>query len=180
MAQRCVLYYITDRTQFRGDVDTRRRALLDKMAEAASAGVDYIQLREKDLSARELETLAREVVRVARQASVSTSIATKVLINSRTDIALAVACLLLAVPACMSNNKGKIVGKWSVTGGSALPGGMMPPGTQMIMEYKSDGKFTWTVEANGVSQMVMSGDYSLGMGDNVTWSNLSPLVEGKS
>ena len=99
MAQRCLLYYITDRTQFRGDVDTRRRALLDKIAEAASAGVDYIQLREKDLSARELETLAREVVRVARQASVSTSIATKVLINSRTDIALAVGAAGVHLPS---------------------------------------------------------------------------------
>jgi len=47
MARRCLLYYITDRSQFRGDEPTRRRALLAKVAEAACAGVDYIQLREK-------------------------------------------------------------------------------------------------------------------------------------
>ena len=99
MAERCLLYYITDRSQFRGDVDTRRRALLDKVAEAAAAGVDYIQLREKDLSARELETLAREVVRVVRQASVSSSISTKVLINSRTDVALAVGAAGVHLPS---------------------------------------------------------------------------------
>src|SRR5437868_6399056 len=86
MANRCLLYYITDRSQFRGDEPTRRRALLAKVAEAAHAGVDYIQLREKDLSTRELETLARQVVAAVRENSPST----RVLINSRADVALAV------------------------------------------------------------------------------------------
>ena len=36
MADRCLLYYITDRSQFRGDEPARRRALLAKIAEAAS------------------------------------------------------------------------------------------------------------------------------------------------
>jgi thiamine-phosphate pyrophosphorylase len=85
MANRCLLYYITDRSQFRGDEPARRHALLAKVAEAARAGVDYIQLREKDLSARELETLAREVVAAVRENSPST----RLLINSRTDVALA-------------------------------------------------------------------------------------------
>ena len=67
MADRCLLYYITDRSQFRGDERARRRALLAKVAEGARAGVDYIQLREKDLSARELEVLAREVLAVVRK-----------------------------------------------------------------------------------------------------------------
>src|ERR1700687_2645234 len=84
MADRCLLYYITDRSQFRGDESFRRRALLAKVAEAARAGVDYIQLREKDLSTRELETLAREVVELVRENSPST----RLLINSRTDVAL--------------------------------------------------------------------------------------------
>ena len=85
MADRCLLYYITDRSQFRGDEKARRHALLAKVAEAARAGVDYIQLREKDLSTRELETLAREVVELVRENSPST----RLLINSRTDVALA-------------------------------------------------------------------------------------------
>jgi len=85
MTHRCLLYYITDRSQFRGDESFRRRALLAKVAEAARAGVDYIQLREKDLSTRELETLAREVVELVRENSPST----RVLINSRTDVAVA-------------------------------------------------------------------------------------------
>ena len=44
----------------RGDESARRRALLAKVAEAAHAGVDYIQLREKNLSTREHEQLARD------------------------------------------------------------------------------------------------------------------------
>jgi thiamine-phosphate pyrophosphorylase len=84
MADHCLLYYITDRSQFRGDEGARRHALLAKVAEAARAGVDYIQLREKDLSTRELETLAREVVELVGENSPST----RLLINSRTDVAL--------------------------------------------------------------------------------------------
>lgn len=80
-----ILYYITDRMQFPGSEADRRRALLDQIGRAASAGVDYIQLREKDLRARELEALAREAVRRAHEGSDRT----RVLINSRTDIALA-------------------------------------------------------------------------------------------
>jgi thiamine-phosphate pyrophosphorylase len=48
--------------------------------------VDYIQLREKDLSARQLESLAREAVRAVRDHSSGT----RLLINPRTDVALSV------------------------------------------------------------------------------------------
>ena len=85
MPDRCLLYYITDRSQFRGDEADRRRALLAKVSDAASAGVDYVQLREKDLGTRELEALAQEVVAAVRENSLST----RLLINSRTDVALA-------------------------------------------------------------------------------------------
>ena len=83
----CLLYYITDRSQFRGDECVRRKELLAKVAEASHEGIDYIQLREKDLSGRELVKLARETVEVIR----GNSPVTRLLINSRTDVALAVA-----------------------------------------------------------------------------------------
>jgi thiamine-phosphate pyrophosphorylase len=96
MPHRCQLYYITDRTQFRGNEPERRRALLEKIAEAAHAGVDYIQLREKDLSARDLEILALEAVAAIRSLpsttnarELRTNSQTRILINSRTDVALA-------------------------------------------------------------------------------------------
>ena len=85
MAPRPLLYYITDRKAFPGDEAGRRRLLLEKIAEAARCGVDYIQLREKDLTARDLESLARDAVTAVRSASTKTAL----LINSRTDIAIA-------------------------------------------------------------------------------------------
>lgn len=80
------LYYITDRTQFPGNDAAQRTLLLEKIAEAGRCGVDYIQLREKDLSTSDLERLASEALRAVRENSSST----RLLINSRTDVALAV------------------------------------------------------------------------------------------
>ena len=93
MADSCLLYYITDRSAFAADEPTRRRRLLEKISEAAQAGVDYIQLREKDLTTRELESLARETVAIVRESCKPTTghwPRTALLINSRTDVALAV------------------------------------------------------------------------------------------
>jgi thiamine-phosphate pyrophosphorylase len=79
------LYYITDRTQFPGDERERRKRLLETISEAARYGVDYVQLREKDLSSRDLEMLARETMKRIRGSGGRT----RLLINSRTDVALA-------------------------------------------------------------------------------------------
>jgi thiamine-phosphate pyrophosphorylase len=85
MAASPVLSYITDRRQFAGDEPTRRARLLEKIRAAATAGVDFIQLREKDLAARELEELGR-----AAMDAIGKSLGTSLLVNSRTDVALAV------------------------------------------------------------------------------------------
>jgi thiamine-phosphate pyrophosphorylase len=94
MAEPCLLYYITDRTAFPGDEPTRRRRLLEKIAEAARARVDYIQLREKDLPTSDLEALAREAAHVIGRAEKPAPdpwpLTPALLINSRTDVALAV------------------------------------------------------------------------------------------
>lgn len=82
-----LLFYIIDRTQFPGDESDRRRALLAKIAEATRCGVDLIQLREKDLSARELETLTRAALRAIVENSPER--ATRLLVNSRSDVAIA-------------------------------------------------------------------------------------------
>ena len=87
-----LLYYITDRKAFAGDESLQRRLLLEKIAEAARCGIDYIQLRERDLPGRELESLAREAVRAIREAehprNVRQELQTRLLVNSRTDVAL--------------------------------------------------------------------------------------------
>ena len=106
--RRPLLCYITDRSQFCGDEAARRARLLAKIGEAAHAGIDYIQLREKDLSARELETLSREALRVLWEAETSEQnrrpgtdhgLRTALLINSRTDVALAVKADGVHLPA---------------------------------------------------------------------------------
>lgn len=86
-----LLYYITDRTQFPGEENARRNALLEKIAEAAACGVDYVQLREKDLPTRELESLANAAVRVVQENSEARDKRprTRLLINSRVDVAIA-------------------------------------------------------------------------------------------
>lgn len=87
-----LLLYITDRAQFPGDESARKRALLAKIAEATRSAVDFVQLREKDLPATELEILARMAVGVVRENSPlqteSREPATRLLINSRSDVAM--------------------------------------------------------------------------------------------
>jgi thiamine-phosphate pyrophosphorylase len=80
-----LLYYITDRAQFPGTEPQRRERVLRKISEAALAGVDYIQLRERDLTGRALESLAEQAAQLIRDSRSSSHL----LINSRTDIALA-------------------------------------------------------------------------------------------
>src|SRR5258708_31976316 len=79
-----LLYYITDCNQFPGSRKEREQRMLAKISECAACGVDYIQLREKDLSVQALEALANQAVAALGHGS-----QTKLLINSRTDVALA-------------------------------------------------------------------------------------------
>lgn len=81
-----LLYYITDRHQLGATEQEQRRNLLQRISAAARLGIDYIQLREKDLSIRQLEYLARDAVRCVRENGEHT----KLLVNSRSDVALAV------------------------------------------------------------------------------------------
>jgi thiamine-phosphate pyrophosphorylase len=100
MPRSCFLYYITDRAAFPGDEPARQRRLLEKIAEATAANIDYIQLREKDLTIRDLESLAREAASVIHKLRTENrELRTKFLINSRTDVALAVAAGGVHLPA---------------------------------------------------------------------------------
>lgn len=61
------------------------KTLLNFIREAAAAGVDWIQLREKHLSARDLTALAQEAVAIAS----ATRGTTRIILNDRLDIAVA-------------------------------------------------------------------------------------------
>ena len=77
-------YAITSRTLFPGDDSQQKIALLHQCAHWAADGIDFIQLREKDLPARDLAALARAILGV-----IPASSKTRLLINSRADVALA-------------------------------------------------------------------------------------------
>ncbi len=71
--------YVTSRKSL--GVGEAGAGVLGKIHAAIAAGVDWVQIREKDLSGRELLALAREAV--AARGS------TRVLVNDRLDVALA-------------------------------------------------------------------------------------------
>lgn len=76
-----IRYYITDREALGG---TER--LLNAVRRVCMAGVDWIQLREKKLSGRELEHLAAAVLKTMAEFELRP----KLLIHTRADVALAI------------------------------------------------------------------------------------------
>ncbi len=78
--RRPLFYYITDRHQLAADSIP---ALRSAIARAVAWGVDFIQLREKDLTDRELLRLTQDAVKISRGSSC------RILVNGRLDIAVA-------------------------------------------------------------------------------------------
>lgn len=81
-----ILHLITDRRRLAGegaDWDGARRCLLDQLSHAIEAGIDVLQIRERDLEAAELARLVSEIVSLARGTSC------RVVVNDRLDVALA-------------------------------------------------------------------------------------------
>jgi thiamine-phosphate pyrophosphorylase len=76
-------YYITDRKAVGGF-----RPLLEVIRDQVHLGVDFIQIREKDLTARELFEFTLAVLEL-RGGETHKHLHAKILINSRADIALA-------------------------------------------------------------------------------------------
>ncbi len=76
-----LLYLISDRKQFiSGDA---WQLQLEAIAQAAQAGCQFIQIREKDLAAQDLSAFVKAAIIIARPHG------TKILVNDRLDVALA-------------------------------------------------------------------------------------------
>jgi thiamine-phosphate pyrophosphorylase len=77
------LCYVTDRKALSTAAGEQNRLLLEKLESAARAGVDWIQVREKDLPGRELAALVEEAVRRIPHSC-------RIVVNDRLDVAIAV------------------------------------------------------------------------------------------
>lgn len=77
-------YYITNRKAIGGF-----RPLLDLIRDQMHLGVDYIQIRERDVSARELFEFTLAVVEARAAQLHDHPSPTKILLNTRADVALA-------------------------------------------------------------------------------------------
>lgn len=61
-----IRYAISDRSQYPGDEQDRRAALVQQAERLSKAGVDFYQIREKDLGGSELILLLEAVLAAAR------------------------------------------------------------------------------------------------------------------
>jgi thiamine-phosphate pyrophosphorylase len=79
--ERPLVFYLTDRKSLSA---ASTADLLEKISDALAAGCDFVQIREKDLSAKALLQIAGEAVSVARAAE-----CVGVVVNDRLDVAIA-------------------------------------------------------------------------------------------
>jgi thiamine-phosphate pyrophosphorylase len=83
-----ILCYVTDRrSPFAPSGVAVETALVEKIAAIAGVGVDWLQIREKDLPGGDLAALTREAI--ARTRAVGANRAARVIVNDRVDVAIA-------------------------------------------------------------------------------------------
>lgn len=82
-----ILCYVTDRYSLGEDDGQSLSRLIAKISELAEAGVDWIQLREKDLSGSACSQLARTAIDIVGKRRLGQR-ATRIIVNDRLDVAL--------------------------------------------------------------------------------------------
>jgi thiamine-phosphate pyrophosphorylase len=85
-----LLCYVTDRHALRiANPADSLPALIQKIEQVVAAGIDWVQIREKDLPARQLASLTRQALAIAAKYSATRSSPVRVLLNDRSDVAIA-------------------------------------------------------------------------------------------
>jgi thiamine monophosphate synthase len=84
-----VLCYVTDRHRLvAAESGETKETLLLKIETAAAAGIDWTQIREKDLSGKECSLLTREALQRAANSAPGKAAPMRILVNDRLDVAL--------------------------------------------------------------------------------------------
>lgn len=83
-----LLCYVTDRLSLFERETAACEALLHKIEVAAAAGVDWIQIREKEISGKELHMLVQAALQRATGSSAGKAARARILVNDRLDIVL--------------------------------------------------------------------------------------------
>jgi thiamine-phosphate pyrophosphorylase len=85
-----LLCYVTDRHSL-SEINPAEQlqTLLHEIGAATEAGVDWIQIREKDLSGKDCSSFTRDALQRAAKSSAGKTVATRILVNDRLDVALA-------------------------------------------------------------------------------------------
>jgi thiamine-phosphate pyrophosphorylase len=87
-ADKFVLCYVTERRSLRVEQgQNRETALVQRIEKAVRAGVDWVQIREKDLSARDMVGLTRAAIKASKTAPARSD--ARILVNDRLDVAWA-------------------------------------------------------------------------------------------
>jgi thiamine-phosphate pyrophosphorylase len=94
------LYAITDRSLLPGTEQQRRDALVELARNWAQHGIDYIQIREKDLVPSDLLDLTQQIIFAVRQQTTHT----RVLLNGPAQIALEAGADGIHLPASAPPN----------------------------------------------------------------------------
>jgi thiamine-phosphate pyrophosphorylase len=84
-----LLCYVTERRSLAATESREpQKNLLLKIEAAVAAGVDWIQIREKDLSGRDCALLTREALQRAAKSQAGGAARTRFIVNDRLDVAL--------------------------------------------------------------------------------------------
>jgi thiamine-phosphate pyrophosphorylase len=83
-----ILCYVTDRKGLATAENDENEALLERVAIAAAAGIEWIQIREKDLSGKQLSSFTRTAVAQTKQINERHGPLARIIVNDRLDVAL--------------------------------------------------------------------------------------------
>jgi thiamine-phosphate pyrophosphorylase len=89
-AKNVTVCYVTDRKSLKGTgTEAAAAGLLQNIHLAVAAGVDWVQIREKDLPAGQLVELSRRAIRLMRARARESERPPRIIINDLLDVALA-------------------------------------------------------------------------------------------